>query len=53
MAWVGMSSSANSVAREDLEKVTFEQKSELGEGKSHVDIWEKIIPGRGETGQWP
>lgn len=53
MSWIGMSSSSNSVAREGLEEVTFEQKSEVGEGQSHVHIWEQTIPGRGEQGQWP
>lgn len=53
MPWIEMSSSSNSVAREGLEEVTFEQKSELGEGQSHVHIWEKTNPGRGEQGQWP
>lgn len=41
------------MAREGLEKVTFESKSELGEGQRHMHIWEKIIPGRGEQGHDP
>lgn len=29
-----------------LEEVMFEQRSKGGEGLSHVELWEKYIPGR-------
>lgn len=31
------------------EKVIFEQKPEEGEGVSHVDDWEKNLPGGGKA----
>ena len=32
-----------------IEWVTFAQRLERGEGVSHVDIWRKSVPGRGNN----